>query len=42
MDTESGETKWIDTSSKKIRQQYKADALRRQAQLDDTFRKSGG
>lgn len=40
-DSESGESKWVDTSDKKVRTTYKANALKRQAELDDLFRKSG-
>lgn len=40
-DSESGESKWVDTSDKKVRTAYKANALKRQAELDDLFRKSG-
>lgn len=40
-DKETGTQKWINTSSKKNRTQYKANALRRNGELRETFRKSG-
>jgi len=41
LDAETGQTKWIDSSSDKVRKSYRAKALKRQAMLKDTFRKSG-
>lgn len=40
-DNESGQTKWINTSSQKVRTKYKANALRRNGELKETFRRSG-
>jgi len=40
-DNETGQTKWINTSSKKARTKYKANALRRNGELKETFRKAG-
>ncbi len=40
-DAESGNTKWINTSSKKTRTKYKAEALKRDAELKDVFRRAG-
>lgn len=40
-DTETGKTKWINTSNKKTRVKYKANALKRTAELYETFKRSG-
>lgn len=40
-DAETGKTRWIDTSSARVRNQYKAEALRREAWLNETFTKAG-
>ncbi len=40
-DAETGKTKWINTSNKKTRVKYKANALKRTAELYETFKRSG-
>jgi uncharacterized protein (DUF58 family) len=40
-DNETGQTKWINTSSKKTRTKYKANAIKRNGELKETFRKAG-
>jgi len=40
-DIESGSKTWINTSRKKTRTQYKARALKRDAELKDVFRRAG-
>ena len=40
-DEESGEVVWINTSDKNVREAFKVDALKRNAQLKDVFSKSG-
>lgn len=40
-DKETSEQIWVNTSSKKVRTQWKADALRRNKELTQAFRKSG-
>ena len=40
-DNETGQTKWINTSSKKTRTKYKANAIKRNRELKETFRKAG-
>jgi len=40
-DKETGKTKWVNTSNKKTRTQYKANALRRDGELKDIFRRAG-
>jgi len=40
-DAESKKTKWINTSSKKTRTKYKAEALKRDAELKEVFRRAG-
>ncbi len=40
-DAETGRQKWVNTSSSKVRKAYKANALRREGELKDTFRKAG-
>ncbi len=40
-DKETNEKKWVNTSNKKVRTQWKADALRRNKELTQAFRKSG-
>jgi uncharacterized protein (DUF58 family) len=40
-DNETGQYKWINTSSKKVRTKYKANALRRNNELKEVFRRSG-
>jgi len=40
-DEESGEIQWVNTRSKKLRNAFKADALRRDDELKKLFRKSG-
>ena len=41
LDQESGQTHWINTSDKAVRQSYKARALQRQANLHQTFTRAG-
>lgn len=41
LDAETNEIKWVNTSDKKVRIDYKANALRRKDELSNTFRKSG-
>jgi len=40
-DEETGELVWINTSDKAVRNAYKANALRRNGQLTDVFRRAG-
>ena len=40
-DAEKGNIEWIDTSSKTIRTQFKANYLKHQAELQQLFRSSG-
>lgn len=40
-DNETGQTKWINTSSKKTRTKYKANAIKRNRELKEIFRKAG-
>jgi len=40
-DNETGQTKWINTSSKKTRAKYKANAIKRNRELKETFGKAG-
>lgn len=40
-DKETGKTKWINTSSKKVRTKYQANSLKEEAELKDMLRKSG-
>lgn len=40
-DTETGQTKWINSSSKKTRTKYKANGIKRDRELKETFRKAG-
>lgn len=40
-DAESGELRWVNTSNKTVRTNYKAQALEHEARLLDLFRKSG-
>lgn len=40
-DAETGETKWVDTSDKKLRLNYKGNGLRRKDELAGVFNKSG-
>jgi uncharacterized protein (DUF58 family) len=40
-DEETGEIRWVNTSSKKIRTKFKANVIKHQSQLIDTFRKAG-
>ena len=40
-DNETGETKWINTANKKTRIKYKANALRRNGELKEIFRRAG-
>lgn len=40
-DEETGELVWVNTSDKAVRNAYKANALRRNAQLTDVFRRAG-
>lgn len=40
-DAETGKQRWINTSSARVRNQYRADALRREAQLAEILRKAG-
>lgn len=41
VDLESGQTNWVNTSSKKVRKNYEEQALMRQEQLHQQFKKSG-
>lgn len=41
LDAETNEIKWVNTSDKKVRIDYKSNALRRKDELSNTFRKSG-
>jgi len=41
LDAETNEIKWVNTSNNDERKNYKADALRRKAELKNTFKKSG-
>jgi uncharacterized protein (DUF58 family) len=40
-DEETGQLVWVNTGDKQVRNAYKADALRRNANLKDTFSRSG-
>jgi uncharacterized protein (DUF58 family) len=40
-DNESGEEFWVNTGSKKVRTKYKANFLKKQAELKELFRKNG-
>jgi len=40
-DEETGQMVWVNTGDKQVRAAYKADALKRNAQLADTFKRSG-
>ncbi|OCX53226.1 hypothetical protein BEL04_02655 [Mucilaginibacter sp. PPCGB 2223] len=40
-DEETGLLQWVNTSDKEVRQAFKAEALKRNAILQDTFRRSG-
>ena len=40
-DEETGEIQWINTANKDVRNAYKVAGLKRNAQLTETFRKSG-
>lgn len=40
-DAESGELRWVNTGSKKVRTRFKAKALEHEAYLQDLFRRSG-
>lgn len=40
-DAESGESQWINTSSKKVRTKWKAEAIARNKKLSNVFKKSG-
>ena len=40
-DEETGTIQWVNTSDKEVRTAFKADALKRNALLQDTFRRSG-
>ena len=40
-DRETGMTQWVDTSNKKVRTKYAAEALRQNAELREIFRRSG-
>ena len=41
LDAETNAIKWVNTSSKTVRTNYKVDALKRKAELKNTFKKSG-
>jgi len=41
VDEETGELQWVNTSNKDVRNAYKATALKRNANLDAVFKKSG-
>lgn len=40
-DTETGELRWVNTGSKSVRKNFKAQALEHEARLKDLFRRSG-
>lgn len=40
-DSETGQLKWVNTSSKEVQKEYKIDALKRNDMLNTTFRKAG-
>ena len=40
-DSESGQVKWVNTSSKKIRANYKSEALKRKEELRTLFKRAG-
>lgn len=40
-DPETGATHWINTSSEKVREEFKVERLREEAMLKETFRRSG-
>ncbi|HCQ30509.1 MAG TPA: DUF58 domain-containing protein [Flavobacteriales bacterium] len=40
-DEETGEVRWVNTSSKKVRTKFKANVIKHQSNLIETFRKSG-
>ena len=40
-DEETGEVRWVNTSSKKVRTQFKANVIKHQSNLVEIFRKSG-
>ena len=40
-DLESGKSKWLDTSSKRVREQYSKQATLRDLKLKDTFKRAG-
>lgn len=39
-DAETGETKWVNTSNKKTREKYRKEAVMRDLQIKDTFKKA--
>jgi len=39
-DAETGRTRWVNTSSKKVREKYRKNAIMRDLQLKDTFKKA--
>ena len=41
MDSETGKTRWLDTSSEAVRKGYRKNALKRHGKIKDTFRKAG-
>lgn len=41
VDEETGELQWVNTSDKNVRNGYKAEALKRNAELSSTFKRSG-
>ena len=40
-DAETGEATWVNTSSNSVRKQYKANGLKRDKRIQETFRKAG-
>ncbi|NNC82108.1 MAG: DUF58 domain-containing protein [Flavobacteriales bacterium] len=41
LDRETGEERWVDTSSKKVRETYRDASLKNQQALEESFRKAG-
>ncbi|MEN8839115.1 MAG: DUF58 domain-containing protein, partial [Flavobacteriales bacterium] len=40
-DTETGESRWINTSSKKLRKNYRINSLKEEDEIQEILRKSG-
>jgi uncharacterized protein (DUF58 family) len=41
IDSETGESRWVNTSNENVRKQYTAEAIKFEHQINDIFRKSG-